>query len=210
MDKALPTKLSCLITSGIEGRPEWEAMASGLAEIAIYLDPPEPPTLKGLLGIGIRITAEGGAFGIVNSDIKLSNKILGIAGATRSLGRAWAATSFRWEYSGDEIAQGLDKVEGQGIDIFIMTPAVAKYAFKEIPDFLTLGRGGWDNWMCGWMNKNLGDRRFVDFTHWRCVHHKRHPSGSGRFASFTKEQTEQITHNVSPKGIPSSKLTYPL
>jgi len=201
-------KLDIIVTSVADDNPvqDWDSVS----DHTLVFHRKEPPTIKSMLEASTRWLRQDSVMAIVNSDILLGKEILGIRPAASSMGGTWAATSFRRELSNDEIEKGLDRVEGQGLDIFVITPSVARHIIRDIPDFLTIGRGGWDNWMCGWMRKNLQDGRFFDFTNWRCVHHRRHKSGMDRHAPYTEEQTKQIFNGISKNGLPNLQFQYPL
>lgn len=211
MKKLVPTKLGCLITScaSIDEATSWTKRALKFSEKPICLSKDKPASIREMIETGIENCNPEAAFAIVNADIILGDEILGIIPASRGLGRVWAACSFRWEFSGDERESGLDQVEGQGIDVFVLTPTVGRHILRDIPDFLHLGRCGWDNWMCGWLRKNISESRFWDFTDWRCVFHRRHASGSGRFPPFTEAENAAVLKHVSCAGMPRTRFQYP-
>lgn len=200
-------KLDCIVSSAktAEG-PGWFTR-SMMAKRPITILRDTPPSIKEMLEVGLDNTEDGSAFAIVNDDIILGPEITRLRTAAAPLGLAWAASSFRFDY---DLSPASAVQEGQGLDIFVLTPVVARHVIRQIPEFLHIGRGGWDNWMCGWLRKNMPEGRFCDFTHWHCVFHKKHESGMGRFPPFTKEEQERVLHNVSCAGLPNTRLPYPL
>ena len=200
-------KLNCIVTSSPVVNDDGWFMRTMLSDKSIHVTVDAPPSIRHLVQLGLDNTPNDGAFAIVNDDIILGPEVLRIRTAAKPLGLAWAATSFRYDFDNSP-SDG--RQEGQGLDVFILTPTVARHIVQQIPEFLHLGRGGWDNWMCGWLRKNLPDGRFWDFTHWRCVFHRRHESGMSRFAPFTPEEQAAVLHNVSCSGVPNTRLSYPL
>lgn len=169
---------------------------------AFYHPLVSPPTIKEL--IDVAIDNSDSIIAIVNSDIILTKDILKIFDVTKGgrLGRAWAATSFRWEKDGNKELG----VIGQGLDCFIMTSHVAKYVLRDLPPFITIGRGMWDSWLCGWLRRNLAESRFFNMTPWKCVIHNIHERPPGRLSNYTEAQVKQImsSGHLSCAGIPKT------
>ncbi len=159
-----------------------------------------PPPVKQLL----QNIPPGNPAVIVNSDIILSPSILRCLEICekKNLGRTWAATSFRYEGDPPEI-------RGQGLDVFVLGQGIIPHILKDIPEFMTLGRGLWDNWMNGWLRRQLRETHYFDMTPWRCVHHPLHEGGAGAaHSNYTEEEVTKImsSGNLSSAGIP--KTTY--
>ena len=157
-----------------------------------------PPTIHQILNFATASTA--GSIGMVNGDIFLTEAVAGVPHIGRRLGRVWAATSFRWENGA---------IEGQGLDLFLMSGRVAEEVLKVTPPFLTLGRTHWDNWMNGWLRKHLRPAHYFDITDWKCVLHAPHERPPNRLSNYSEEQVAQLLHDVSCGGIPNQKYAQP-
>lgn len=153
-----------------------------------------PPQIRQMLQFAADAT--GSSLALVNGDIFLDSRILGILKIGKKIGKVWAATSFRWEN---------DKIEGQGLDVFIMSGRVADELVANTPDFLTIGRTQWDNWMNGWLRKHLKEPHYFDMTDWKVVNHEPHERVPGRLSNYTDEQVTRLLHDVSCGGIPNQK-----
>lgn len=159
-----------------------------------------PPTIREILDVSITQVEPHLPIAVVNSDIILTPEITRVMEVAKNLGMAWAATSFRWERDGERDLG----VIGQGLDIFILTPQVLIHVLRDIPQFMTIGRGLWDSWLCGWLRRNMQDGRFFDITPWRCVIHNLHDRPPGRLSNYTEEQVNQIARSghLSCSGLP--------
>jgi hypothetical protein len=161
-----------------------------------------PPKLKEILAFA---KTQDAPLVIVNSDIQLSKEsYCAVHDLYKKHGMIWGATSFRHEDRGHGLV-----VQDLGLDFFAATGEVWKRAYDDIPDFLTLGRGLWDNWMNGWFRKNLPPHRYYDLTPLRCVIHPTHDREPGRLSAYTEEQARQVlTHpKIKCGGIPLKKYT---
>jgi hypothetical protein len=164
-----------------------------------------PPTIKTIIRSIRRMNGVDNTIAIVNSDIQLSkDAVCGCDDLANKHGRIWAATSFRHEDRGYGLV-----VQDQGLDFFATTEEVWRRIEEDIPDFLTLGRGLWDNWMNGWFRKNLPAHRYYDLTPLRCVIHPTHDREPGRLSAYTEDQAHQVlTHpKIKCGGIPLKKYT---
>lgn len=171
--------------------------------------PSDPPSIRDMLKwyAPDRQKADEGTVAIVNSDIILTEAVLGVLKITEQTGRMWAATSFRREiYKQESLG-----VKDQGLDFFAMSRTVASRLACDIPDFLTMGRNGWDNFVNGWLRKNLPPQRYFNITDWGFVYHPRHERKDNRLSGFTKEQTDHFLHHptILAGGIPQIKFLPP-
>ncbi len=149
-----------------------------------------PPTIKSMLEVVSERIGHEGVVIICNSDIVLDPHIMraGDVADEKRLGRAWAATSFRYEGNPPEI-------KGNGLDVFILTGTVITHILKDIPPYITIGRVMWDAWLNGWLRRNLKESNYFDITPWRVVHHPEHdrPNGvGGDHSPYTPEQANAI------------------
>lgn len=172
-----------------------------------HIEPTQnPPTVKEMLDwySPDRGRADEGTLILVNSDIVLTKDVLGILKMNDQLGRMWAATSLRRETE-NGVPNG--KIDW-GLDFFAMTKTMASRVAHDIPPFLTVGRGLWDNWVNGWLKKNLPPQRYFDITDWECVFHPKHDRVDGRLSGYTQEQTDQVLKHLSiqPGGVPPVKF----
>jgi hypothetical protein len=172
----------------------------------IFIDSPSnPPTVKKMVEIVGHPSVRNDVFAVVNSDIQLSrDAVLSCNDLNKKHGAIWAATSFRHEDRGHGLV-----VQDQGLDFFATTGEVWGRIHNDIPDFLTIGRGLWDNWMNGWFRKNLPPHRYYDLTPLRCVIHPTHDREPGRLSAYTEDQARQVlTHpKIKCGGIPLKKYT---
>lgn len=168
-----------------------------------------PPTIKEMLKwyAPHSANASDGVVILVNGDIVLTENAGKVVKINESLGRIWAATSFRHE---THLGRDYGVVD-EGLDFFAMSRTLAARMADDIPDFLTLGRGVWDNWVNGWLWKNLPTHRYFDITDWACVLHPRHEREPGRLSGYTEEQTKQaLNHDrILARGIPKIKYVKP-
>ncbi len=168
-----------------------------------------PPTIKEMLDwySPDKGRSDDGILILVNGDIVLSKDTWKIHNINEMCGRIWAATSFRHEFDGDK----KNGVVDEGLDFFCMTKAMAARVASDIPDFLTLGRGLWDNWMNAWFRRNLPPQRYFDLTDWEIVHHPKHERVDGRLSGYTQEQTDQVLKHpkILPGGIPKIRYQKP-
>lgn len=159
-----------------------------------------PPTIKEMLEVAISCGHQ--IVAIVNSDIVLTPKILKVFDVTAGdrLGSLWAATSFRYEMDG-KIALG---ITGQGLDCFIMTKRVVQEVLKDVSPIMTIGRGLWDNWLNGWLRRNIPSGRYFNMTPWECVFHNVHEREPNRLPGYTDDQVGKImsSGHLSAAGIP--------
>ena len=169
----------------------------------------DPPSIKEMLKwyAPDRQNAAEGTCAIVNSDIVLTDAVLGVLKISDQTGRMWAATSFRREVFKGE-SHG---VKDMGLDFFAMSRTVASRLAADIPDFLTMGRAGWDNFVNGWFRKNLPPQRYFNLTDWGFVYHPRHERKENRLSGFTPEQTQEwMKHpSILAGGIPHIKFLPP-
>ncbi len=169
-----------------------------------------PPSIKEMLKwySPDRANAGDGVVAIINSDIRLSEDAPKVLKMAEQMGRNWAATSFRHEFEPDRYNGVVD----MGLDFFVMSKAMAARLANDIPDFLTLGRGGWDNYVNGWLRHNLMPQRYFDITDWGIVLHPKHDRQDGRLSGYTKEQTDRFLNdtNIQAGGIPNIKYLKPI
>lgn len=180
-------------------KQSWLDVGARVEEIA-----GSPPSIKSLLRLGLSTARSGDVICLINGDILVDKKIKDLMQINLQCGRTWAATSFRRELNG-----GMDNgVVDEGLDIFATTPNVASRIIQDIPEFLTIGRGLWDNWVNGWFHKNLAESNYFDITNWNCIFHPRHDRVPNRLSGYSQEQTEVIlTHpKILAKGIPKTKF----
>ncbi len=161
----------------------------------------EPPTVYEMLSWATNRLRPDDVIAIVNSDIRLSAAIMKCCEIRRqpNIGRCWAATSFRYEGPSEEVM-------GQGLDVFVMSVETAKRVLLEMPKFMTVGRGLWDNWMNAWLRRNLRDHSYYNMTPWRCVFHPLHDRIPGRLSNYTEDQVRRImsSGHLDHRGIPST------
>lgn len=108
---------------------------------------------------------------IINADIVVGPTLKNAI--TQQLWQGMKAfTSRRWQF---EPGASLDsaRVVDQGVDFFAATPEIWHQCYRVIPGGWRIGHSGWDSWMLGWMNQNVG-RRFVDLTNRKLIFHPRH------------------------------------
>lgn len=179
-----------------------DGLGFALANAVFVVPESNPPTVKEMLGLGL-VTTRSSIIAIANSDIEIEPEVLGVLDVGKRIGQTWAATSFRYEYDTDKASA---KVEGYGLDLFVMTGRVGLALYDNVPQFLTVGRSMWDNWMNGWLRKHMQHTKYFDLTPWRVVFHARHEREAGRLSNYTDEQVAACLHDVSCGGIP--KQTY--
>lgn len=182
-------------------------MANDLANYVEFIDYcDDPPTIQQAISValGMDYSRSAGPIAIVNSDISIGPNISKLTQAIKPLGKAWAATSFRYEVNED--GSGEPTVEGQGLDIFVMSPRIAHALISEMPSFLTFGRAMWDNWVNCWMLNNLKETHYFDMTPWRCIIHKKHARPANRLANYSENEVALLKETMGNKGgIPKQK-----
>lgn len=175
-----------------------EVMMDGV----VYVQPRQnPPTIKEILDW---FSVNGAGYcAIVNADIRLEPSVVVLQDINKKHTNVWAATSFRY----DEF-EGVKRVIDMGLDFFAFPKNVANNVRLDIPDYITLGRGGWDNWMNGWLSKNLPKGKYFDLTDHGFVIHPRHDREPGRLASYSDDQIKEIFSHPAIKavGIPRAKF----
>ncbi len=172
---------------------------------AVFVESSSPPNIKEMLQWAHDNIPEDGVIAIVNSDIVLSRWILRCIEIAnkRNLNMGWAATSRRWE-------EGVNghELKGWGLDIFILTPRIITHILRDVPDYMTIGRVLWDNWLNGWLRAHIRSSHYFDITSWKCVFHPNHERPNGRvggdFTQYTDEQVKAIYSrgNISCGGMP--------
>lgn len=109
---------------------------------------------------------------IVNADIVLTDGLKTVEEKIKAMTLP-AATSYRYEFIGEDLASAVRHKEDRGMDIFIARPEVWKMVAERIPEYLRIGNNRWDSWVCGFFCYNLG-YGFRHFTEYRCVFHPKH------------------------------------
>jgi hypothetical protein len=168
----------------------------------IYVQPKtNPPSIKELLSWFC--SSMDGVVAIVNADIRLDGGVKEIDNLSKKHGNVWAATSFRY----DEF-DGVRQVTDMGLDFFCFPKNIASRIALDVPECLTLGRGGWDNWMNGWLSNNLQRGRYYDLTPQAFVIHPRHTREDGRLTPIPEKSiAAALSHpRIKCIGIPSKKI----
>lgn len=137
---------------------------------------------------------------IINADIVVTPPIKDVESKLKSL-TIPSATSYRYEFdatSGD-LSSAVRHKEDRGMDIFVATPDVWKMVSARIPDYLRIGHGTWDSWVCGFFCKNFGFG-FRQFTDYKCIYHPKHVGRVSPHAAAIRSDDEYFTraHVPSP------------
>lgn len=120
----------------------------------------------------------------------------------------WAATSKRYEFSGEPTEKTLQKAQLKdlGLDVFVMPQAGWARMLPAVPKFFRIGSQLFDNWICAYIN-NAYDNRAYDFTNFRCIYHPKHEHREYKYSSQIGEMF--LSQGISLAGcrLPRTKLS---
>lgn len=163
------------------------------------------PYIKEMVGVLAKLDGDK-AGAILNGDIVVEPEVLKVFDLREKyqLGRAWGCTSRRHRLS--PAREKLGVVEDDwGLDFFLATGQVWKLCEDYVPDFLTVGRGQWDNWMVGWMKAKVPVSRWFDITNLAVIWHKEH-SRKKKMSCYS----ENLMATVKQWGEGMPKTIYPV
>jgi len=148
----------------------------GFNDVPVFTEIPSknPPTIKEMIKFAASNFSDDTVMALVNSDIVLTGNIRSVYHCVQNnkLGKAWAATSQRYEFAEADMSDA--QVVDMGLDFFIAPINVWKHMIADIPEYLTIGRNMWDTWVNTWLRQRVSSTKYFDITDWKAVMHPKH------------------------------------